>query len=156
MTENEAKEMLQAKLACMNLEDLACVGKGCSHDCADCVYLYAQGTREQQEEALRVATNSVCNSGWIPVEDTLPENAKDKGALCPRYLVTTEWGVTEGWYNPDVNSWYVLFWFMTTDYEERNIDFDQGTYPKIIEVPDGGQVKITAWCRLPEPYKKEV
>ena len=34
--------------------------------------------------------------GWIPVEERLPENAKHKGAFCPRYQVSTKFGVTEG------------------------------------------------------------
>lgn len=55
MTESEAKEMLQAKLTCMNLEDLSCIEKGCSCDCDDCEYNYAQGTSGEQKEALSVA-----------------------------------------------------------------------------------------------------
>lgn len=59
MTENEAKEMLQAKLTCMNLEDLSCIEKGCSRNCDDCEYNYAQGTRGEQEEALSVAIKAL-------------------------------------------------------------------------------------------------
>ena len=44
------------------------------------------------------------NNGWIPVEERLPENAKHKGALCPRYQLMTKYDVTEGWYNPDLES----------------------------------------------------
>ncbi len=44
------------------------------------------------------------NDGWIPVDERLPENAKHKGALCPRYQLMTKYGVTEGWYNPDLES----------------------------------------------------
>lgn len=55
MTENEAKEMLQAKLTCMQLDDLACIEKGCSRNCDDCEYNYAQGTRGEQEQAIKIA-----------------------------------------------------------------------------------------------------
>ncbi len=55
MTENEAKEMLQAKLTCMNLEDSSCIEKGCDLNCDDCGYNYTQGTRGEQEEAIRIA-----------------------------------------------------------------------------------------------------
>ena len=44
------------------------------------------------------------NDGWIPVDRKLPPNANHKGALCPRYQVMTKYGVTEGWYNPDLES----------------------------------------------------
>ncbi len=59
MTKNEAKEMLQAKLTCMELEDLAFIGKGCSRNCDDCEYNYAQGTRGEQKEALNIAIQSL-------------------------------------------------------------------------------------------------
>lgn len=55
MTDNEAKEILQAKLTCMNLEDFACIAKACSRNCDDCECNYLQGTRVQQEEAIEVA-----------------------------------------------------------------------------------------------------
>lgn len=55
MTENEAKEMLQAKLTCIGLENLACIEKGCSRDCDSCKYNYTQGTRGEQEEAIKIA-----------------------------------------------------------------------------------------------------
>ena len=35
-------------------------------------------------------------SEWIPVSERLPENAQHNGAFCPRYQVTTKYGVTEG------------------------------------------------------------
>ncbi len=59
MTENEAKEMLQEKLSCMDLEDLACIEKGCSRDCENCEHNYAQGTRGEQEEALKIAVKTL-------------------------------------------------------------------------------------------------
>lgn len=96
------------------------------------------------------------NDGWVSVEERLPENAKHKGALCPRYQLMTRYGVTEGWYNPDLESWYILIWFMTERYLESEIDFERGTWPKIVrcenKVNDRHSI-VMAWCPLPEPYK---
>lgn len=91
---------------------------------------------------------------WIPVEERLPENAKHKGTFCPKYQVDTKYGVTEGWYNPDVKSWYCLFWFMTKRYLELEIDFVKGDVPKVVRVPLESDIVI-AWRPLPEPYRPE-
>lgn len=85
---------------------------------------------------------------WIPVAERLPENAKHKGALCPKYYVMTEYGVTEGWYNPDVKCWYALLWFMDVRFEEWNINIDKGDIPKLVK-----NVPVIAWMPLPEPYE---
>jgi hypothetical protein len=87
---------------------------------------------------------------WIPVTERLPENAKHKGAFCPKYYVMTEYGVTEGWYNPDVKCWYALLWFMDGQFEEWNINIDKGDIPKLVK-----NVPVIAWMPLPEPYKAE-
>ena len=98
------------------------------------------------------------NDGWIPVDRELPPNAKHKGALCPRYQVMTKYGVTEGWYNPDLESWYVLCWFIGVDYLETEIDFEKGTYPKVVRcenlVNDKHSI-VLAWRPLPEAYRPE-
>lgn len=98
------------------------------------------------------------NDGWIPVERELPQNAKYKGALCPMYQLDTKYGVTEGWYNPDLESWYVLCWFIGVDYLETEIDFEKGTYPKVVRcenlVNDKHSI-VLAWRPLPEPYRPE-
>ena len=94
------------------------------------------------------------NSGWIPVDERLPENAKHKGAFCPRYQVSTKFGVTEGWYNPDVESWYVLIWFMSERYLDNEIDFKRGTIPKIVRAPKECNI-VFAWREIPEPYHTE-
>lgn len=101
--------------------------------------------------------NVLSNDGWIPVDKELPPNAKHKGALCPRYQVMTKYGVTEGWYNPDRESWYVLIWFMGNDHLESEIDFEHGDVPKILRLPDNvNNVEhiLTAWKPL-EPYRPE-
>jgi len=87
---------------------------------------------------------------WIPVSERLPENAKHKGAFCPKYYVMTEFGQTEGWYNPDVGCWYVLLWFMDARFETWNISLERGDVPKLVK-----NVPVTAWMPLPEPYKAE-
>ena len=106
-------------------------------------------------EAIAIIRNHM-NDGWIPVGERLPENAKHKGALCPRYQLMTKYGVTEGWYNPDLESWYILIWFMTERYLDSEIDFERGTWPKIVrcenKVNDRHSIAM-AWRPLPEPYK---
>lgn len=59
MTESEALGMLRAKLTCMELEDLACIEKGCDKDCDNCNYCYEQGNRGQSKEALSVAISAL-------------------------------------------------------------------------------------------------
>ena len=98
------------------------------------------------------------NDGWISVEKELPPNSKHEGEFCPKYQVMTKYGVTEGWYNPDVKGWYVLIWFMTDRFLEIEIDFDRGDKPKVTFLPDEvNNIRhiLTAWRLLPEPYQSE-
>ena len=98
------------------------------------------------------------NDGWIPVEKELPPNAKHKGALCPSYQLNTKYGVTEGWYNPDLESWFVLVWFQTERYLESEIDFENGAHPKIVRCENEVNEKhriVLAWRPLSEPYRPE-
>ena len=88
------------------------------------------------------------DDGWNPVKKELPPNAKHEGAFCPKYQVMTKYGVTEGWYNPDAEGWYVLIWFMTDRHLESEIDFDKGDNPKIVFLPDEVNSKqniLIAW-----------
>lgn len=132
-------------------------------------------SRENDPEITRSSRDSICgecsrrkwyqigykdgkNDGWIPVEEWLPENAKYKGAFCQKYQVMTKYGVTEGWYNPDYESWYLLIWFMTDRHMEHEIDFDRGDVPKVVRCPDEVNKKddiVIAWRPLPEPYRPE-
>ena len=99
------------------------------------------------------ADESKCR--WIPCSEELPENAKHKGAFCPKYQVMTRWGQTVGWYNPDRESWYVLLWFMTARFIETEIDIKRGGVPEVVKIPlEMGAV--IAWQPLPEPWKGEV
>lgn len=113
--------------------------------------------REGLLEADRIIRKHM-NDGWVSVDRELPPNAKHKGALCPRYQVMTKYGVTEGWYNPDLESWYVLCWFIGVDYLETEIDFEKGTYPKVVRcenlVNDKHSI-VLAWRPLPESYHPE-
>jgi hypothetical protein len=98
------------------------------------------------------------NDGWISVEKELPPNSKHEGEFCPKYQVMTKYGVTEGWYNPDVKGWYVLIWFMTDRFLETEIDFDRGDKPKVTFLPDEvNNIRhiLTAWRPLHEPYRPE-
>lgn len=117
---------------------------------------YAEKLKELSKPDFLKVCKLVANDGWIPVEEELPPNAKHKGALCPRYQLNTKYGVTEGWYNPDLESWFVLVWFQTERYLESEIDFEKGSHPKIVRC--GNKVNdrysiVTAWRPLPEPYQ---
>ena len=94
------------------------------------------------------------NDGWIPVERELPPNAKQKGVLCPRCQIMTKYGITEGWYNPDYESWFCLFWFMDNKFTNAYIDFEHGDVPKMVQIEKGIDL-VQAWRHLPEPYKPE-
>ena len=115
----------------------------------------------EQYKGLRMAEDIIrkhMNDGWIPVERELPPNAKYKGALCPRYQLDTKYGVTEGWYNPDLESWFVLVWFMTERYLNGEIDFENGAHPKIVRCENEVNEKhriVLAWRPFPEPYQAE-
>ena len=142
-------------------------------ECQDIIHKHL--SRENDPEITRSSRDSICgecsrrkwyqigykdgkNDGWIPVEEWLPENAKYKGAFCQKYQVMTKYGVTEGWYNPDYESWYLLIWFMTDRHMEHEIDFDRGDVPKVVRCPDEVNKKddiVIAWRPLPKPYRPE-
>ena len=90
--------------------------------------------------------------GWISVKDMLPENAKHPGAFCPRYLVYTDYGITEGWYNPDKECWYgyVSFMIDSNELNEWNIDLERGDVPKRVK-----NLPVKYWMPMPEPPKEE-
>lgn len=87
---------------------------------------------------------------WIPCSERMPENAKHKGVFCPKYYVMTEFGQTEGWYNPDDGCWYVLLWFMDARFEKWNISIERGDVPKLVK-----NIPVVAWMPKTEPYKAE-
>lgn len=93
-------------------------------------------------------------SEWISVKDRMPENASHLGAFCPKYMVATKYGATEGWYNPDQKSWYVLFWFMTDRIVSCEIDFERADVPRVVKVSESAEF-VTHWMPLPEPPKGE-
>ena len=111
-----------------------------------------------RENSTEIKRSSRDNDGWIPVERGLPPNAKHEGEFCPKYQVMTKYGVTEGWYNPDEEGWYVLIWFMTERYKDSEVDLDMGDVPKVVFLPDevnNARHILTAWHPLPEPYRTE-
>ena len=109
------------------------------------------------EKAMKIAKDIVrkhMDDGWIPVDRKLPPNANHKGALCPRYQVMTKYGVTEGWYNPDHESWFCLFWLMYNKFTKEYIDFERGDVPKVVQIEKGIDI-VLAWRPMPEPYNPE-
>lgn len=111
----------------------------------------AEAISRMLHEVEKAPTFPQCG-GWVNTKDRLPENAKHKGANCETVLVKTKWGITEGWYNPDVPCWFIIAIFMYyNDSEAPNtIDFKRGDIPKVIRVPD---IDVTHWMPLPEPPK---
>lgn len=88
--------------------------------------------------------------GWISVEDMMPDNANHPGGFCPRYLVYTDYGITEGWYNPDEGCWFGYLSYMTRVYEEWNIDLERGDIPKTVK-----NIPVKYWMSFPEAPKEE-
>ena len=90
--------------------------------------------------------------GWISVKESMPENAKHPGAFCPRYLVYTDFGITEGWYNPDRECWYGYVSFMvdSNKLDVRNIDLERGDVPKRVK-----NLPVKYWMPMPEGPKEE-
>lgn len=115
---------------------------------------FIYGVRSAVEMIVTVIENQPKVGEWIPCSKRLPENAKHKGAFCPKLWVKTKYGITEGWYNPDVESWYCLFWFLVGRYDETDIDLEKGDKPKVIRVPDGTGIVI-AWKEPSEPWEGE-
>jgi hypothetical protein len=89
-------------------------------------------------------------------EEGLPPNAKHPGAFCKKYQVMTKWGVTEGWFNPDVGEnglWDILVWFFMGHYDDVNdIDFERGDKPKLMWVTKD---YVSAWREMPEPPQSD-
>lgn len=116
---------------------------------------YSQGYEDGTDNFYNAVVDIIrkhMNDGWIPVDRKLPPNANHKGALCPRYQVMTKYGVTEGWYNPDYESWFCLLWFMNKKFTKEYIDFERGDVPKVVQIEKGIDI-VLAWMPLPEPYK---
>ncbi len=95
------------------------------------------------EKAKQTVQSDVGQAAWIDCREFMPPNAAHPGAICPRYLVSTIFGVTEGWYNPDYDLWYILVWRMT-----RNgiIDMNHGDIPMVCSVPRSA---VYGWMQMP-------
>ncbi len=120
------------------IQEEAITGLGLSMDCA---------LGKDVESYMSALPSVTPAQRWIPVSERLPENANHLGAFCPRYRISSaKYGVTEGWYNPDMRTWYGLVWQLTPG----NIEMKRGDIPAVIRMID-----VTAWMELPEPDKAE-
>lgn len=63
MSKEKALSILKNTLTCMELDDKACFGKGCNHDCDNCDYCYAQGTRGEKKEAFALLISLLEDDG---------------------------------------------------------------------------------------------
>ena len=102
-----------------------------------------------EDQAERIAIMEAEMPGWISVDEKLPDNAKHKGAFCPRYRVLTKWGETVGWYNPDKGWWYFLLWYT----DGVGVDFEHGDDPKLAHEKNGAKV-VTHWMPMQELPKE--
>ena len=59
MTENEAKEKLQAYIKCQESQEPADVLEQCDKDCDNCELCYAQGLYEEHKEAVQMAIHAL-------------------------------------------------------------------------------------------------
>lgn len=100
---------------------------------------------EEKNKCLRLRLEKLSKQvpQFIPVTERLPENAKHPDALCPEYLVSTKYGITEGWYNPNVGGWFIIMKYLIGGY----IDFERGDIVSVERVKDG---IVTHWMPLPE------
>ena len=107
MTKEEAKGMIAAKLRCMELEDLACIEKGCDRDCDNCQYMYSQGTHGEHKEAMRIAIEALEKVGLNPERGYTEVNFDDyDGLLIPG--------------GPDIDPYF----YGEENYASKNTDFD--------------------------------
>ena len=80
------------------------------------------------------------NSYWFPADEMRLDREK-----C---LLSTENGVTIGWYDATTDHWYVLQWYTCKDYITRK-DLESGTMPVVSEAPKG---YVKAWAFLPDEW----
>lgn len=59
MTEQEAKEHLEARLECMNRELAVCYDEKCDKNCDECDLLYAQGTIGEIKETFKLGIKAL-------------------------------------------------------------------------------------------------
>lgn len=78
MTEQEAKDMLKAKLKCLELDSDI---EGCDGNCNECEYCYTQGTFGEQKEALAMAIKAL--EKQIPKKPLYAVVSRDDAVHCP-------------------------------------------------------------------------
>ena len=59
MKAEEAKDIMQGKMTCMELETSSWTRRWCDHDCDNCEYCYAQGNFGERKEALKLAIEAL-------------------------------------------------------------------------------------------------
>ena len=122
-----------------------------------CVYASPCTSWEQDSKLIDLidAQPTIAAPRWVRCEDEMPENAKHKGAFCPRLHVLTKWGVTDGWFNPDVGEdglWCVLLWFFQGTYKEDDVDLERGDKPRTSWV---SKDNVYAWMPIEPPKERE-
>ena len=92
MTENEAKEKLQAYIECQERQEPADVLEQCDKDCDCCELCYAQGLYEEHKEAVQMAINALEEIQQYRAIDTMKElqKAQEEEKILKFYYCDTE------------------------------------------------------------------
>lgn len=111
MTEQEAKEHLEARLECMNREMAVSYSERCDKNCDACDLLYAQGTIGEIKETYKMGINAlekqIAKKPYVlPINReenfTYCPNCKRNGTLVtPSYVYCTKCGQKIDWGNED-------------------------------------------------------
>lgn len=104
---------------------------------------------EDLDKQLRKA-KSMAYARWIPCSERMPDNADHKGAQCTKCMIITALGVTEGWYNPDYDVWFVLTWYTSSIFFRDNLDMKGGDEPNV-EILE--REWVSHWMPYPDPPK---
>lgn len=82
----------------------------------------------------------------------LPPNANGLGEFCPKYEVMTRFGQTIGWFNPDMDAWFILIWLIMY-YPSPQISMRKGDTPTTIKCDRDSNVVI-AWREI-DKFREE-
>ena len=130
MTNEQAVNMLNAKLECLKRETSGTDFDCNNRNCFDCSLCYEQGNMGEQKEALDMAIKALEQTTWIPVSERLPEPKETENLIAKYYLIQNEYGdmMVARW---DGNGWEQM-------YQHEYLEDD-----------------VIAWMPLPKEYKTE-
>lgn len=140
MTNEEAKNILVAKLICLTRETSGTDVECNSHNCENCGLNYDQGNMGEQKEALDMAIKALEQTRWTPVSERLP---KANG----RYYVTRGLNACGALWNKV----YIVNYSDLMGLKSERIWWGGNVGKSDFERFDD----VLAWMPLPLPYKEE-